>query len=400
MTAHQGALSGLRVVDISRVLGGPYCAQILADHGAEVIKVEPPQGDDTREWGPPFQEGLSSYFAGLNRNKRSIALDLASPKGREVLHRLLEGADVLVENFKTGTMERWGIGYESLSKRYPKLIHCRVTGFGADGPFGGFPGYDAVAQALSGLMSINGTPQSGPVRVGIPIVDLCAGMNGAIGVLMALQERARSGKGQFLEVSLYDTGVALLHPHAQNYFMSGKTPAPTGDSHPNLTPYDQYKTKTRNVFIGAGNDRQFRILCAAIGKKELAEDARFRTNGERLKNRLELDDILRPAMLEVDAEDLCKRLLEAGVPAGAVQRMPEVVAHPHTVHREMVVEKDGFRFTGIPVKMGRTPGAVYSAPPQFAGQGREILKEAGYDDKAIDELVSDKAVVFERTKLR
>ena len=396
----QSALAGLKIVDVSRVLGGPYCAQILADHGAEVIKVEPPQGDDTREWGPPFKDGISSYFSGLNRNKRSIAIDFTSEKGREVLFRLLEGADVLVENFKTGTMERWGIGYDVLSKRFPKLIHARVTGFGPDGPFGGFPGYDAVAQALSGMMSVNGTPQSGPVRVGIPIIDLCAGMNAAAGILMALYERQRSGKGQFLEVSLYDTGVSLLHPHAANYFMSGKTPMPTGDSHPNLTPYDQFKTKTRNIFVGAGNDRQFRILCQEIGRPDLPEDARFRTNSDRLKNRKELDDILRAVFLEADAEPLCKRLLSAGVPAGVVQLMPEVTTHPHTIHREMVVDLDGYRGTGIPVKLARTPGKVNRKPPQFAGQAKEILKEAGYSDTEIQALADSKAIIFERTKLR
>lgn len=400
MKSNGGALTGLKVVDISRVLGGPYCGQILADHGADVVKVEPPQGDDTREWGPPFKDGISAYFSGLNRNKRSVALDLGSPKGQEVLFRLLEGADVLVENFKTGTMERWGIGYETLSKRFPGLIHCRVTGFGPDGPFGGFPGYDAVAQALSGLMSINGTPESGPVRVGIPIIDLCAGMNAAIGVLMALYERQKSGKGQFLEVSLYDTGVALLHPHAANFFMSGKTPTPTGDSHPNLTPYDQYKTKTRNVFVGAGNDRQFRILCQELGVPELAEDERFRTNSDRLKNRKALDEALRALFLKADPEELCKRLLAAGVPAGAVQAMPEVVGHPHTKHREMVVELDGYQGTGIPVKLGRTPGRVRSKPPQFAAEGKAILKEAGYADAEIDALTKDGVVFTERRKLR
>ncbi|MFO0997633.1 MAG: CaiB/BaiF CoA-transferase family protein [Alphaproteobacteria bacterium] len=394
-----GALTGLRVVDLSRVLGGPFCAQILADYGAEVIKVEPPQGDDTREWGPPFKDGLSSYFSGLNRNKRSIALDLGSPKGQEILFRLLEGADVLVENFKTGTMERWGIGYDSLKAKFPRLIHCRVTGFGADGPFGGFPGYDAVAQALSGLMSINGTPESGPVRVGIPIVDLCSGMNAAIGVLMAIYERARSGKGQFLEVSLYDTGVALLHPHAQNFFMSGKTPRPTGDSHPNLTPYDQYKTKTRNIFVGAGNDRQFRILCQELGVPELAQDERFRSNSDRLKNRVALDETLRALFLKHDAEALCMRLLAAGVPAGAVQAMPEVVEHPHTKHREMVVELEGYRGTGLPIKLQRTPGRVRAKPPHFAAEGRAILREVGYSENEIDALIEAKAVVTERRKL-
>ena len=400
MSKNGGALAGLKVVDISRVLGGPYCGQILADHGADVVKVEPPQGDDTREWGPPFKEGISAYFSGLNRNKRSVALDLGSKKGQEVLFRLLEGADVLVENFKTGTMEKWGIGYDTLSKKFPGLIHCRVTGFGPDGPFGGFPGYDAVAQALSGLMSINGTPQSGPVRVGIPIIDLCAGMNAAIGVLMALYERQKSGKGQFLEVSLYDTGVALLHPHAANFFMSGKTPVPTGDSHPNLTPYDQYKTQTRNVFVGAGNDRQFRILCQELGVPELADDPRFRVNSDRLKNRKELDETLRALFLKADPEELCKRLLAAGVPAGAVQAMPEVVNHPHTKHREMVVELDGYQGTGIPTKLGRTPGSVRRKPPQFAADGQAILKEAGYSETEIDGLVKDGVVFTERRKLR
>ena len=400
MSKNGGALAGLKVVDLSRVLGGPYCGQILADHGADVVKVEPPQGDDTREWGPPFKDGISAYFSGLNRNKRSVALDLGSKKGQEVLFRLLDGADVLVENFKTGTMEKWGIGYDALAKKFPGLIHCRVTGFGADGPFGGFPGYDAVAQALSGLMSINGTPQSGPVRVGIPIIDLCAGMNAAIGVLMAIYERQKSSKGQFLEVSLYDTGIALLHPHAANYFMSGKTPTPTGDSHPNLTPYDQYATKTRNVFVGAGNDRQFRILCQELGVPELADDPRFRVNSDRLKNRKDLDEALRALFLKADPEELCKRLLAAGVPAGAVQAMPEVVNHPHTKHREMVVELDGYQGTGIPTKLGRTPGSVRRKPPQFAADGQAILKEAGYSEAEIDGLVKDGVVFTERRKLR
>ena len=191
-----GALEGLKVVDLSRVLGGPYCAQMLADHGAEVIKVEPPQGDETRLWGPPFdQEGISAYFAGINRNKRTVALDLSKQEGREVLLKLLETADVLIENFKTGTMEKWGIGYETLSQKFPRLVHARVSGFGADGPLGGFPGYDAMVQASAGLVSVNGAPEAGPVRIGVPVVDLSTGMNACMGILMALYERNRSGQG-------------------------------------------------------------------------------------------------------------------------------------------------------------------------------------------------------------
>ncbi|MGE5200728.1 MAG: CaiB/BaiF CoA transferase family protein, partial [Acidobacteriota bacterium] len=209
-----GALAGIRVIDLTRVLGGPYCTQMLGDHGAEVIKVEPPQGDETRGWGPPFQGDAASYFIGVNRNKRGVALDLSRPEGRTVLFRLLESADVLIENFKTGTLERWGMGYEAvLKQRFPRLIHCRVSGFGADGPFGGYPGYDAVVQGMAGLMSLNGEPEGAPVRVGVPVVDLATGMNASIAILLALQERQRSGRGQFVEVTLFDSAVALLHPY-------------------------------------------------------------------------------------------------------------------------------------------------------------------------------------------
>ncbi len=210
-----GALAGLNVIDLSRVLGGPYCGQMLADHGADVIKIEPPLGDETRGWGPPFDaEGISAYFAGINRNKRVVALDLTKLAGRDVLLKLLETADVLVENFKTGTMEKWGLGYEAvLAKKFPRLVHARVSGFGADGPLGGFPGYDAMVQASTGLVSVNGSPEGGPVRIGIPVVDLSTGMNACIGILMALYERNRSGKGQFVDATLYDSAIALQHPH-------------------------------------------------------------------------------------------------------------------------------------------------------------------------------------------
>ena len=219
-----GALAGLKVIDLTRVLGGPYCTMVLSDHGADVIKLEPPQGDETREWGPPFDEaGDASYYLGINRNKQGVGLDLSKPAGREVLLRLLDGADVLVENFKPGSMERWGLGYEEvLSKRFPRLIHCRVSGFGGDGPLGGFPGYDAVLQAMVGLMSINGTETSGPTRLGNPIVDIATGLFSAIAILMALYEREKSGRGQYCDMTLHDCGMALLHPHAANFFLSGK----------------------------------------------------------------------------------------------------------------------------------------------------------------------------------
>jgi len=212
-----GALAGFRVIDLTRVLGGPFCTQLLSDHGAEVIKLEPPQGDEVRDWGPPFKDGLSAYFSGINRNKRSVGLDLRTECGQEVLFQLLEGADVIIDNFMAGSLENWGIGYEDvLAKRFSTLIYCSITGFGADGPFGGFPGYDAVAQALSGQISVNGSPESGLIRIGVPIIDLATGLYASIGILMAAQERHLSGLGQRVDASLFDTGLALLHPHAAN----------------------------------------------------------------------------------------------------------------------------------------------------------------------------------------
>ncbi len=221
----RGALAGLKVVDLARVLGGPYCTMILADHGADVIKVEPPQGDETRDWGPPFDAAHdASYFQGVNRNKRGLALDISKPAGRAVVLRLLEGADVLVENFKTGSMERWGLGYATLEPLFPGLIHCRVSGFGAEGPLGGLPGYDAIVQAMVGLMSINGNPADGPLRIGTPVVDMTTGLYSTVAILMALFERARSGRGQFLDMTLHDCGMALLHPSGANYLESGRRP--------------------------------------------------------------------------------------------------------------------------------------------------------------------------------
>jgi formyl-CoA transferase len=400
-----GALAGVRVVDLSRVLGGPYCTQILGDHGADVIKVEPPMGDETREWGPPFEHDetgrnvSSAYFNGVNRNKRCIALDLRKPEAREIVFRLLETADVLVENFKIGTLEKWGMGYEDvLKQRFPRLIHCRISGFGADGPYGRYPGYDAVAQAMSGLISVNGKPESGPTRIGVAVVDLVAGLHAVIGISMALFERERSGRGQFIESTLYDAGISLLHPHAANWLMSGKLPQLTGNAHPNVAPYDLFATKTRPVFVGVGNDNQFRKLLDVLGCPEVAGDPRFLSNGLRVENRDALTDVLSSRLREWDGEELCRHLIAAGVPAGPANNVEEVMTDPHTRHRQMVVEKEGYRGVGVPVKFARTAASIRRAPPGFGAHGREILAEAGYSDEEIDRLIDAGAVVRERTR--
>uniref|UniRef100_A0A8J4M6P7 CoA transferase n=1 Tax=Acidicaldus sp. TaxID=1872105 RepID=A0A8J4M6P7_9PROT len=404
MPLSPGALQGVKVIDLTRVLGGPYCTMILADHGAEVIKIEPPQGDEVRDWGPPFLEQPdgtrdASYFLGVNRGKRALALDLGRAEGRRVLLRLLEGADVLVENFKPGGMEKWGLGYhETLAPRFPGLIHCRVSGFGADGPLGGLPGYDAILQAMTGLMSVNGDPASGPVRIGTPVVDLATGLYAAIAILMALHERHQSGRGQYLDMTLHDCAMALLHPQAANYFLNHRRPMPTGNPHPNLAPYETYTTRTGDIFIAAGNDAQFRKLCAELGRPELAEDARFRTNADRLAHRAALIASFKAVLAEVDGDALTLRLLRAGLPAGPVRAVDEALASPHARARGMVAEIGAWQGLGTPIKLSRTPGGPRTAPPRFAEHTDDVLAGFGFAPDDIAALERDGVITRRRRK--
>jgi len=383
-----GALAGLRVVDLSRVLAGPLCTQMLADHGADVVKIEPPSGDETRHLGPPFDAaGQAAYFGALNRGKRALALDLSRPEGRAVLERLLTGADVLVENYLPGTLERWGLGYSDvLAARFPRLIHCSISGFGADGPLGGLPGYDAVLQAMCGLMSINGTPGSGPVRIGIPIVDYVTGYNAFSGILLALSARGRTGQGQRVEVTLFDTALALLVPHAANWLCSGRTPGLLGSAHPNIAPYDKFRAGDGELFLGIVNDGQFRRFCRRIEREDLLEDPRFRTNAERLRHVDALRGEIERTLSRFEVGDLCRDLMQSGVPAGPVNTVPQAFEHPHAAHRQMLADQDGHRAPGVPVKLGLTPGRPGRRPPRFGEHARQILAEAGLQQDAIDEL--------------
>jgi crotonobetainyl-CoA:carnitine CoA-transferase CaiB-like acyl-CoA transferase len=376
----RGALHGLRVIDLSRVLGGPYCTQALADHGAEVIKLEPPDGDETRGWGPPFLDETAWYYVGVNRNKQGIAVDLSSEAGRAILWQLLEGADVLVENFKPGTLARWGMDYErDLRPRFPRLIHCAVSGFGADGPLGGLPGYDAVIQAMAGLMSVNGEHDGPALRIGLPIVDMVTGLNALAGILLALAEREKSGQGQSVDIALYDCGVSLLHPHLPNYFGNGRTPQRSGNAHPNIAPYDSYATRTTPIFLAVGNDRQFAKLCTHLGVSELADDPRFADNRSRCAHRSELKLALEARLAAHDCEPLARDLMACGVPCGPVQTVDAVVAHPHTQHRGLLVEMDGYRGTGTPVKLSRTPATYRKRPPALGADTRDVLDALGID---------------------
>jgi crotonobetainyl-CoA:carnitine CoA-transferase CaiB-like acyl-CoA transferase len=362
--AKTGSLSGLRVVDLSRVLGGPYCTQILADHGAEVIKIEPPSGDETRTWGPPFDGDTAAYFQGVNRNKLGVTLDLTQTGEREKLLQLLQTADVLIENFKVGTLERWGIGYEqALQARFPRLVHCRVSGFGADGPLGALPGYDAAVQALSGLMSVNGEAGGAPLRVGVPVVDMVTGLNAALGVLMALREREISGRGQFVESTLFDSALSILHPHTPNYFCSGKEPQRTGNAHPNITPYDLFHTGGADIFLAVGNNSQFAAMCAVIDAPHLASDPRFTDNRMRSTHRRELRAELESRFARRDGVQLADTLIRHGVPCAPVLALGAALDHPHTAHRGMCVQIGTYRGIASPIKLSRTPATYRTRPP-------------------------------------
>ena len=362
-----GALKGVRVVDLSRVLAGPLCTQMLADHGADVIKIEPPFGDETRQLGPPFDDnGIAAYYQAVNRGKRAFSLKLNTEEGRQILLRLLEDADVLVENFLPGTMEKWRLGYESvLAPRFPRLVYCGISGFGATGPCGGQPGYDAVLQAMCGLMSINGTPESGPTRIGIPIVDHLTAYTAMAGIIMALFHRERTGQAQRVETTLYDTALSLLIPHGSNWMQSGTAPQLLGSAHPNIAPYDSFQASDGAVFLGILNDVQFTKFCQCIDRPALATDPRFASNAARLANRNTLRTEIEAAFAGLRKAELCQRLMDEGIPAAPVNTVPEALEHPHAHHRDMRVDRPGYKGLGIPIKLHRSPGSPGSNPPRF-----------------------------------
>lgn len=362
-----GALKGVRVLDLSRVLAGPLCTQMLADHGADVIKIEPPFGDETRQLGPPFDaEGLSAYFGAINRGKRTLALDLNTFEHRQIVLQLLEHADVLVQNFLPGTMEKWGLGYEqTLADRFPRLIYCSITGFGEDGPCGGRPGYDAVLQAMCGLMSINGSPDTGPTRIGIPIVDHLTAYTAMSGILMALFHRQHSGQGQQVEATLFDTALSLLVPHAANWMLSGQTPALLGSAHPNIAPYDSFQASDGAVFLGILNDAQFARFSRCMGHPTLATDPRFSSNAMRLQHRNALRVEIEALFSKHKKIELCQQLMQEGIPAGPVNTVPEALEQAHTQHRNMWLKRPGYQGLGLPIKLHASPGMPGSNPPVF-----------------------------------
>ena len=373
-------LTGIRVLDLSRVLAGPYCTMVLGDLGADVIKVESPNGDETRSWGPPFTEGESAYYLCVNRNKRSIVLDFKTDDGRRIIHELIKRSDVLVENFRPGTLSRFSLDFESASAINPSLIYCSITGFGQTGPLRDKPGYDFMIQAMGGLMSITGEPDGEPMKVGVAVADLFAGQNAVIAILAALQARAQTGKGQHIDISLFDSQVAMLANVASNYLVSENLPKRYGNAHANIVPYQSFQASDAWFVLAVGNDRQFEKLCEVIGKWELVNNPRFRLNSERVKHRNELISILKPIFLTKATSEWLAMLEAEDIPCGPINTLDKVFSLPQVEAREMLVHMEhseigDLRLIGSPLKFSDTPVGYRLPPPKLGEHTEEILKE-------------------------
>ena len=387
------ALAGIKVLDLSRILAGPSATQMLADLGADVVKIENPNGgDDTRGWGPPFiktADGTRSeaaYFACCNRGKRSVSLDFTTEEGAQTARELAKVADILVENFKPGGLAKYGLDYATLKEINPRLIYCSITGFGHSGPYANRPGYDFLIQGMGGLMSITGQPDGAPgaepVKVGVAICDLFTGLHSVSAILAALYYRTQTGEGQHIDCALLDCQVAMLANQSSNWLNCGITPQRMGNNHPSIVPYRVFAVADGHVIVNCGNDGQFSRLCGAVGKPEMAEDQRFKTNEARCENRELTDQILADILIDYERQPLITLLEGVNVPCGPINDIPAIFADPHLQHRQMEVQlsrEDGSSFNGVayPPKLSKTPARYASPPPELGAHNKEVLKEWG-----------------------
>jgi crotonobetainyl-CoA:carnitine CoA-transferase CaiB-like acyl-CoA transferase len=389
----------LRVLDLTRILAGPLCTMMLGDMGADVIKVEPPgAGDDTRTWGPPFAAGESAYFLGLNRNKRSITLNMAVRPGQEMLAKLIAKSDVLVENFKVGTLEKWGFGNDWLGANAPRVVRCSITGYGSSGPKAALPGYDFILQAESGLMSICGEPGGAPIKYGVAIVDIVTGMLASNSILAALNARHRTGHGQHVEVSLFDSSLAMLANVASNYLISGKEARRFGNGHPSIVPYTAYPTADDMVAVAVGNDAQFAKFAAALGKPAWSSDPRYAKNPDRVANREMLDGMIGEVLANEGAEAWLAKLTAAGIPCGRINSVAQALDSEHAAARDMVRSvkhptAGELKMLGIPFRFSATPASVRRPPPTLGQHTEQVLRdELGLSDERIGALRAEKII--------
>lgn len=400
-TTSIGPLSGIRVLDLSRVLAGPWATQILGDLGADVVKVERPgPGDDTRTWGPPWLEtedgDLSGYFLACNRNKRSLAVDIATPEGADIVRQLAIGADVVVENFKVGTLARYGLDCESLREINPRLIYCSITGFGQDGPYAERGGYDFLVQGMGGLMSITGPESGEPTKVGVPVVDLFTGLYAVIAIQAALRHRESTGKGQSIDCALLDTSVAILANQGMNWLVGQRIPKPLGNGHPNVVPYRTFETADGHLIVAVGNDGQFRALCRLLGRADLAEHPDYASNAGRVVHRKALEEALALEIAGYCSADLLERMNAAGIPGGPINRLDQVFADPQVEAREMVQSfpldrgtsgsDRSLKLTRFPARLSASPASIRSLPPALGADSIAILAGLGLDLHAIEKL--------------
>ena len=392
-------LSGLTILDLSRVLSGPYCTMLAADMGARVIKIEHPEGgDDTRAWGPPFVEGESAYYLSINRNKESVAVDFKTEGGRRVIDALLARADVLVENFRPGTLDRLGLGYQAVAAQHPDIVYVSISGFGQNGPRRDEAGYDAVAQAEGGLMSVTGTADGPAVRVGVAIADIASGMFAFQGLLLALLAKARTGRGQLVDVSLLDAVTALMSYQAGRYLATGQSPPRSGNQHLTIAPYDTFDTRDGVLVLAVGNDRQWQTLCATLGLASLGATPEFRTNEGRVVHYAALRQALESVFRARSLGDLVATLRAAGVPCGAVRSVAEAMSDPQILARAMVETVSHpaigpLQVLGLPVKLSDTPGGVRTPPPRLGEHTRQVLSgDLGLTDEEIEHLKAARAI--------
>jgi crotonobetainyl-CoA:carnitine CoA-transferase CaiB-like acyl-CoA transferase len=369
-------LAGLKVVELARILAGPWAGQILADLGAEVIKVEGPEGDDTRKWGPPFidneGEKTAAYFHCCNRGKKSVTVDFRTEEGLAAVHRLLADADIVIENFKVGGLARFGLDFESLHARYPRLIYCSITGFGQTGPYAARAGYDYIVQGMSGLMSVTGEPSTQPQKVGVAVTDIYTGIYASTGILAALHQREKTGKGQMVDMALFDVALATMANQAMNFLASGKAPNRMGNAHPNIVPYQVFDCSDGYIIIASGNDSQYRKLCAVLGQPDLGADPRYATNANRLAHRDEIVAKLMALTVGWTKADLLGACEREGIPAGPINDLGEAFADPQIVARGMKVELNGIPSVRTPIVFSDAELALDRPSPRL-GQDQEII---------------------------